>query len=352
MDKTLNRLSLYFTGPKSVEVRQETVPFLQSGQVLVRTLYSAISAGTELLIYRQQASSQQPLDMSIRSLSGSFQFPLKYGYSTVGRVVSAGPEVNSVWIGKTVFAFHPHESSFAADVDDLIEIPNHISPLDAVFLPNMETAVNFVMDGQPVLGEKVMVFGQGIVGLLTTSVLSQFPLKTLITLDQFPLRRRISQQIGAQFSLDPNLKESFSHIQSLLQDEYSTGADLVYEVSGNTEALNQAIDSTGFNGRIVIGSWYGSKPVNLRLDAGFHRSRIRLVSSQVSTIAPGFQGRWNKSRRFQTAWQMLGKIKPSQFISWSIPLSQAPEAYRILDENPDEVIQIVFTYPDSEENYV
>jgi|WetSurMetagenome_2_1015567.scaffolds.fasta_scaffold59804_3 2-desacetyl-2-hydroxyethyl bacteriochlorophyllide A dehydrogenase len=352
MDKTLNRLSLYFTGLKSVEVCRETVPFLQPGQVLVRTLFSAISAGTELLIYRRQASSQQPLDTSIRSLSGSFQFPLKYGYSIVGTVVSAGPEDNSVWIGKTVFAFHPHESLFAADVDDLIEIPDHISPLDAVFLPNMETAVNFVMDGQPVLGEKVMVFGQGIVGLLTTSVLSQFPLKTLITLDQFPLRRRISQQIGAQISLDPNLKESFSNIQSLLRDEYSTGADLVYEVSGNTEALNQAIDSTGFNGRIVIGSWYGSKPVNLRLDAGFHRSRIRLVSSQVSTIAPGFQGRWNKSRRFQTAWQMLGKIKPSQFISRSIPLSQAPEAYRILDENPDEVIQIVFSYPDSEENYV
>jgi 2-desacetyl-2-hydroxyethyl bacteriochlorophyllide A dehydrogenase len=352
MDKSINRLSLYFTGPKSVEVRAETVPLLQADQVLIRTLFSAISPGTELLIYRRQISSDEPLDAGIRSLSGSFQFPLKYGYSTVGKVISAGSEVNTALIGKIVFVFHPHESFFPAYVDELIEIPENISPLDAVFLPNMETAVNFVMDGQPVLGEKVVLLGQGIVGLLTTSLLAQFPLKTLITLDLLPLRRRTSQQMGAQISLDPHSKESFSQMKSLLHDEYSPGADLVYEISGNSEALNQAIELTGFNGRIVIGSWYGSKPVNLRLDSGFHRSRIKLISSQVSTVAPGFLGRWNKSRRFQTAWQMLDKIRPSQLISRSIPLAQAPEAYRVLDENPGEVIQIVFTYPNSEENDV
>ena len=94
------------------------------------------------------------------------------------------------------------------------------------------------------------------------------------------------------------------------------------------------------------------KPVNLRLDETFHRSRIKLISSQVSTIASGLQGRWNKSRRFRTVWQMLEKTRPSQFISRQLPITQAAEAYRILDENPGEVIQVVFTYPDSQEDYV
>jgi len=346
----MKRLSLYFTKPQKVEVREETLPPLKPGQVLVRSLFSAISPGTELLYYRQQISSQQPLDMNIPSLSGNVQFPLKYGYSNIGEVVAVNPDVDSVWMGKKIFAFHPHESLYTAYPDELIEIPGNISTLDAVFLPQMETAVNFMMDGQPVLGEKVVVLGQGIVGLLTTALLSQFPLKNLLTLDFFPLRRQISRQLGAGISLNP--AESLSEIKSYLRDEYSPGADLTYEISGNAEALTQAIEITGFDGRIVVGSWYGSRPVNLRLDTVFHRSRIRLISSQVSTIAPAFRGRWDKSRRFQSAWQMLEKIKPSKLISRYFPLTQAAEAYRILDENPGEVIQPIFTYPNHQEDHV
>jgi 2-desacetyl-2-hydroxyethyl bacteriochlorophyllide A dehydrogenase len=257
MGESMIRLSLYFTSPKSVEVREENISALKPDQVLVRTSYSAISAGTELLVYRHQISAEQAKDANIRSLSGNFQYPLKYGYSAVGKVVAASPEIDPAWIGKTVFAFNPHESYFPAYLDELIEIPDGIDPLDALFLPNMETAVNLVMDGHPLLGEKVVVFGQGVVGLLTTSILAQFPLKSLVTLDRFPLRRLISQQLGAQISLNPVSKESMIQIMSLLKDDYSSGADLTYEISGNTEALNTAIHLTGFDGRIIVGSWYG-----------------------------------------------------------------------------------------------
>jgi 2-desacetyl-2-hydroxyethyl bacteriochlorophyllide A dehydrogenase len=346
MGGSMTRLSLYFTGPKSVEVREEDVPVLKPDQVLIRTLFSAISGGTELLVYRHQISPEQALDANIRSLSGNFQYPLKYGYSAIGKVIATSPEIDPVWVGKTVFSFNPHESYFPAYPDELIEIPDGIDPLDALFLPNMETAVNLVMDGCPLLGEKVVIFGQGVVGLLTTSILAQFPLKNLVTLDRFPLRRRISQQLGAEISLDPVSKESMMQIMSLFKDDYSSGADLTYEISGNPEALNAAIQLTGFDGRIIVGSWYGSKPVNLSLNT-FHRGRIRLISSQVSTIASNFLGRWNKNRRFNIVRQMLDKVKPSQFISRQLPLSRAPDAYRILDENPGEVIQIIFTYPDS-----
>ena len=259
MVKSISRLSIYFTSPGSVEVREEAVPSLKSQQVLVRTLFSAISSGTELLVYRQLVSKQQPLDISIPSLGGNFRYPLKYGYAAVGEIVAAGSEMPPSWIGKRVFVFHPHESLFAASLPELIEIPPDIPPLDAVFLANMESAVNFIMDGQPGLGEKVVVLGQGIVGLLTTTLLSHFPLQNLITLDPLPLRRRISQQSGAQISLDPNSHDAMPKIKSLLRDEDSSGADLTYELSGNPEALNQAIELTGFEGRIVVGSWYGSK---------------------------------------------------------------------------------------------
>jgi 2-desacetyl-2-hydroxyethyl bacteriochlorophyllide A dehydrogenase len=352
MGKPINRLSLFFTSPKSVEVREETIPELKSDQVLIQTSFSAISPGTELLVYRGQIPGEQPVDVAIQSLIGNFQYPLKYGYSTVGKVVSLGTEIDSCWIGKTVFSFHPHESYFTALLDELIEIPVGIAPLDALFLPNMETAVNLVMDGQPALGENVVVWGQGIVGLLTTSLLAQFPLNKLVTLDLFPLRRSISQQLGAHISLSPESKESISQIKALFKEDFSSGADLTYEVSGNPEALNDAIELTGFDGRIVVGSWYGSKQLNLRLGESFHRSRIRLISSQVSTIAPSFTGRWNKSRRFKSAWQMIKELRPSQFVSRQLSLTEAPEAYRILDENPGEVVQLIFTYQNSQENDV
>jgi 2-desacetyl-2-hydroxyethyl bacteriochlorophyllide A dehydrogenase len=352
MGKSIKRLALYFTSPKSVEVRQETVSPLEPHQVLVQTEFSAISPGTELLLYRHLVSTHQTLDTGIPSLSGEFRYPLKYGYSTVGTIVAAGPKIAPSWMGKKVFVFHPHESLFPASLSELIEIPESLPPLDAVFLPNMESAVNFIMDGQPALGEKVLVLGQGIVGLLTTRLLSQFPLKNLITMDPLPLRRRISQRSGAHLSLDPKSQEDLARLKSVLHDEYSPGADLTYELSGNPEGLNLAIELTGFEGRIVVGSWYGSKPVNLRLDETYHRSRIKLISSQVSTIASGLQGRWNKSRRFQTAWQMLEKFKPSQYISRQLPITQASAAYQLLDQNPGESIQIIFTYPDTEEEHV
>jgi 2-desacetyl-2-hydroxyethyl bacteriochlorophyllide A dehydrogenase len=334
------------------EVREEEVPSLRPGQVLIRTIYSAISPGTELLVYRQQIPTGQALDVNIKSLPGEARFPLKYGYSTVGEVISTGPETDTAWTGKRVFAFHPHESLFPAYADELIELPEGVSPLDAVFLSNMETAVNFIMDGKPMIGERIAVLGQGIVGLLTISLLAQFPLKALFTMDKYPLRRRVSCELGAHVSLDPDDKGSLSEMKSLFLDANSSGADLTYEISGNTGALDTAIEITGYDGRILVGSWYGTNPVNLRLGEGFHRNRIRLISSQVSTLSPGLMGRWNKSRRFQTVWQMLEKVRPSRLINQYVPFNRAAEAYKILEEDPGEVIQTIFTYRDVQEDNV
>jgi len=336
----MERKSLYFTAPGQVEIRSETLNVPGPGRVLVETLLSAISSGTEGLIYRGQFPEGLVLDESLPALAGEFGYPLKYGYSTVGWVSALGQGVDPVWYGRLVFAFHPHESCFLAALDELMLVPEGMSAEEAIFLPNMETAVNFVMDGAPLLGEQVAVFGQGIVGLLTAALLARFPLGCLATLDRYPLRRQASSELGAHASLDPEADDCLESVYKLLPN----GADLVYELSGSPAALDQAIAVTRFAGRVVIGSWYGQKSASLNLGGRFHRSRIRLVSSQVSTLAPELTGRWDKVRRFAVAWEMLRLVQPSRWITHRFPLEQAAQAYQLLDQHPEQAIQVVFTH--------
>jgi 2-desacetyl-2-hydroxyethyl bacteriochlorophyllide A dehydrogenase len=335
----MNRQVLYFIAPGEVEVREEALPPPGAGMALVRVLFSAISPGTELLIYRGQFPDDMDVDENIPALSGSFKYPLPYGYAAVGRVEAIGKDVAPQWLERLVFAFQPHASYFIAGVSELVPLPEDITPDQAVFLPNMETAVNFVMDGAPLIGERVAVFGQGIVGLLTTALLARFPLASLVTLDRYDLRRQASLRLGAYTSLDPSAPECREALKQLLPG----GADLVYELSGMPAALDTAIATAGFAARVVIGSWYGQKKTALNLGGRFHRSRIRLISSQVSSLAPELSARWTKARRFDVAWEMLRLVQPDRLITRHMPLTAASLAYQILDQRPQETIQIVFS---------
>ena len=337
----MKRLAVYFAAPRQVEVREEDAPSPAPDQVLVKTLVSAVSPGTELLFYRGQAPADIPVDEMITSLAGDVRFPIKYGYSAVGRVVQVGSNVSTEWLDGLAFCFNPHESYFLAATNDLMPVPPDLSPEKAALLPSMETAVNWVMDGQPGIGERVAVFGQGIVGLLTTALLARFPLSRLVTLDCYDLRREKSLCLGAQASLDPLAQDAKDQLCAELG---VAGADLTYELSGNPAALDQAIAATGFSGRVVIGSWYGQKQSALDLGGRFHRSRIRIISSQVSTIAPEWTGRWTKARRFETAWRMIQQIKPARLITHRISVEQAKHAYALLDEHPEQAIQVILTY--------
>jgi 2-desacetyl-2-hydroxyethyl bacteriochlorophyllide A dehydrogenase len=330
----MNLQSLIFTAPRTVQVQESPLPTLLPHHVLIQTLRSAISAGTEMLIYRGEAPRELNADDTISALNGSLAFLLKYGYCAVGRIIECGREIDPAWKDRIVFSFNPHETHFVASIHDLIPLPPDLDPDDAVFLPNMETAVNFLHDGAPVFGERVIVLGQGIIGLLTTSLLSRIPLESLITLDRYPLRRELSLTCGATSSLDPDEANTTKH----------GDADLTYELSGSPMALNQAIELTGFSGRVVIGSWYGNKTAALNLGGRFHRSRIKLVSSQVSTLSPQLSSRWTKARRFETVLKMLKQIRPSRFITHRFNLSDAAKAYQLLDQRPEEAGQVVFDY--------
>ncbi len=341
----MTRQSLWFEAPGRVTIRDEAMPPIRPGEARVRVRASAISPGTEMLIYRGQFPAGLAVDDSIAALGGRLGYPLKYGYSTVGQVEALGDGVDPAWLGRWVFAFQPHESHFSAAVDSLLPIPDGIPPEDALFLPNMETAVNFLLDGAPLIGEQVAVFGQGVVGLLTTALLARLPLGGLVTLDRYANRRTASLALGARASLDPGEPETAARLRAMLDagGGYS-GADLVYELTGAPATLDDAIGAAGFSGRIVVGSWYGEKRASLDLGGRFHRARIRLISSQVSTLTPDLHGRWTKARRLGAAWDRLRETRPSHLISHRYSLANAADAYAQIDTLPGETLQVILTY--------
>ncbi len=343
----MKRQALYFMGPGKVAVQDEPLDPLEPDQVLVRTRLSAISPGSELLVLQGDAPEGLRVDETIEALSGEFRFPLKYGYAAVGEVVELGRAASADWLGRRVLAFQPHQSHFAAAPKDLLVIPQEVDFQDAVFLPNMETAFSLVMDGRPVIGEIVAVFGQGVVGLLTLALLAEFPLADLVSFDLHPARRQLSRELGARQSLDPADHPSLESLLRRWEDLAPDGrADLTFEVSGNPAALDDAIYMTGYEGRIVVGSWYGARRASVDLGGRFHRSRLRLISSQVSRLDSRWQGRWNKSRRLHAVWNMIGRVRPGQLITHRIPFGEAPDAYHLLSERPNAAIQVLLTYPD------
>jgi 2-desacetyl-2-hydroxyethyl bacteriochlorophyllide A dehydrogenase len=339
----MQRQALIFNKPGEVLIQQEDLPPGAPGQLLVETSYSAISAGTELLFYRGQVPPGMATDATIESLQQANTYPLRYGYQAVGRVIRAEAE-HASWLDQPVFAFQPHQSHFWTDPAGVIALPPELPLEDALFLPNMESAVNFVQDGQPVLGERVVVLGQGVVGLLTTALLSQFPLAGLITVDTFEQRRQQSLAMGADSSLPPDKDSILAALGQLAAGSESPGADVVFELSGSPDALNLAVELAGFSGRIIVGSWYGTKQAPLALGGHFHRNRIQLVSSQVSSIRPGLQGRWTKSRRMASAQSQLRQVQPQRLITHRFPLKQADLAYKLLAEGTDQTIQVIFEY--------
>lgn len=326
--------TLFFTAPKKLEVRETLLPALKEDEIIVESICSAISAGTEMLVYRGQFP--QLVDV-YDAVSTDLTYPLTYGYACVGKVKEMGKEVMSEWENRLVLSFQPHTSRFIAKAESLIPIPFSLNPENACLLPNMETAVNLVQDGAPILGERVLVLGQGVVGLLTASLLSEFPLERLVTVDQFELRRNALDVTGHRSQVK---KMSPASLRLAPFDQN----DLSFELTGSPSALNDAIGHTAFGGRIVIGSWYGQKRAEIDLGGKFHRSRIKLIASQVSTISPELSGRWDKSRRFDVAWKALERIQPEKWITHRFPIKDAETAYQLLDDNPQETIQVVFTY--------
>lgn len=306
-------------------------------------MYSAISAGTEGLVYRGEVPQDQPLDATLPSLTGSFEYPFAYGYSLVGKIVQTGPGVPAEQVGKTVFVFHPHASHALVEADECIPVPEDITAKSAIFLPNVETALGVVMDASPLIGSNVMVLGCGVVGLLTTALLAMHPLGSLIAADPQELRRRRAAGLGATTTLDPTDAQSLKALRDcVFSNPLSQGLDLVVELSGRPEALGPAIMLAGPEARIIVGSWYGTRSTPLNLGREFHRHRLRIESSQVSHIGAELTGRWNKPRRFALAWEMIRRLQPENLISECYSEEHCHQAFESSSNKTS--LQVIFKY--------
>jgi 2-desacetyl-2-hydroxyethyl bacteriochlorophyllide A dehydrogenase len=337
----VKRRALLFTAPRVVEVIDEDVPAPEAGQLLVRTRLSAISAGTEGLAYRGQLPPDMRLDETLPALAGgAFRYPFRYGYAAVGEVVAAGGAPREAaaggWVGRRVFCFQPHASAFVAAAADCLPVPDGLGWEQAALYASQETAVNLVLDAQPRLGERVVVLGQGVVGLLTTALLARFPLAALVAVEPDAARAALARRLGASA-----VAASEAEARAQLTGD---GADLSLELTGDPAALDGAIRLTGREGRVVVGSFYGSKRAPVDLGGHFHRGRLTLVSSQVSHLAPALGARWDRARRTGAAWAALAGVDAAALISHRFPLARAADAYRLLDGGGGPALQILLEH--------
>lgn len=342
----MKRRALWIEEPGRAQVREETAPAPEAGEISVRVLLSALSAGTERMFFEGRVPSGTQVDPNLPAHDARLDYPLKYGYAAVGIVDQVGSAVDADWQGQQVFAFHPHESRFNCPPDQVVPLPSDLPLQDAVFLANVETAVSLLLDAAPLIGERVVVHGQGVVGLLTTALLAELPLDQLIAVEPARNRRELAQSLGAKAALDPGVAQPEQQLRALLSETEADGADLSFELSGSSQALNLALATTGFTGRIVVGAWYGEAPLNVQLGERFHRGRVHLISSQVSTLDPRLRGRWSKARRLQVALAALRRLQPSRLISHRVPIERAADAYALLGK-PDESVQVVISYGES-----
>jgi len=332
--------AVWFPRRCTAEVREEPDRPPGPGEVRIRAVYSAISHGTEMLVYRGEAPVG--LDLDLPTLRGSFGFPIKYGYASVGRVEEAGPGVQFPATGDLVFTHHPHQTIYTVPASMPVVLPEGLPPEAGTFLANLETAVNVLLDAPVMVGEVVVIFGQGVVGLLLTQLVRHHLPMALLTVEPLARRRELSLALGADAALDP--REDVPAAVAARSE--GRGADLVIETSGQPAALQVALDVAGLEGRVAVVSWYGTKPVEVDLGSAFHRRRLRVISSQVGHLPGALSPRWDTLRRRRVAACLLPVLTLAPLVSHRIPFDRATEAYALVDAHADQVVQVILTYDD------
>jgi 2-desacetyl-2-hydroxyethyl bacteriochlorophyllide A dehydrogenase len=325
--------SLWFAGPRHVEVRSQSLRPVTPGHVRVETLFSGISAGTEMLAYRGQLDPDLPVDETIGALGGTFRYPFQYGYSCVGRVVESSADTE---IGSLVFAFHPHQDAFVIDADQLITLPE-IDPRTATMLPFVETALQVTLDAGPVLGQTVVVVGLGLIGLLT-SLLVHRAGGDVLAIEPRPGRRETATALGIP-AVDPE------EVADALADRgRPDGVALVIEASGQPAALAPALDLLDHEGHALVASWYGQRDAVLPLGGRFHRRRLTIRSTQVSTIPSHLGPQWNHERRRQATVSLLATLPLAKLGTHTFDLADAPAAYAAIDTGEPGLLHVALGY--------
>ncbi len=330
--------SVWFPAAGTVELRTEPSQPVGPNDVRVEAHVSGVSAGSELLVYHGEAPDDLPPDLP--TVDGDFQLPIKFGYASVGRVVETGNDVQILAPDDLVFVHHPHQTEYVVPADFPITLPKDLPPERGIFTANLETAVTVVLDAHPRLGDSVLVVGQGIVGLLVTMVLGETGARPVITVDLHKRRREASVRAGAHEALPPG----DGLTARVLEMTGGRGVDVAIEASGSPAALQSCIDAAAFGATVVVASWYGTRAVPVGLGGAFHRRRLRMVSSQVSTLDPAIFPRWDRGRRTGLVKDLLTELPVQDLISHRFPLTAAANAYALLDKKPEECLQVVLDY--------
>ena len=288
-------------GPGRGEIRGETLPPAGADQVLVRTLVSGVSRGTESLVFAGRVPQKQHQAMRAPLMGGDFPFPVKYGYSAVGCTADR----------RTVFVLHPHQDVFLAPAAMCIPLPDFVPTRRAVLAANMETALNLTWDAAPLAGERMMVIGAGAVGLMTASLLARIPGARVTVVDIDATRETLARRFDCDFA-SPNRAPAEQ--------------ELIVHASASEAGLRLALDRAAFEARIVEASWYGDHAPTVPLGEAFHARRLRLIATQVGAVAPPMRGRRSHAERLALALELLADARYDALLDGPTRFEDMPEA--------------------------
>jgi threonine dehydrogenase-like Zn-dependent dehydrogenase len=320
--------ALWYVEPGRAKLEIAELPEPKPEEALVRTLWSGISRGTERLIFEGRVPASEFEAMRAPFQCGAFPFPVKYGYSAVGRV-EAGPES---LLGRAVFALHPHQDFFVAPIERLALLPAHLPPRRATLAANMETALNGLWDSGAGPGDRITVIGAGLVGLLVTALAARLPGAEVTLVDLDASRAAFAARFGAQFAAAAEF-DAAAH----------PPADVVFHASASSAGLATALACAGSEATIVEMSWYGDAKIAMPLGQAFHSRRLRLVSSQVGAIMPSRRPRWTHARRMAKALELLADDRFDALITREVAFGDLPEALpQILKPRAEGLATAVF----------
>jgi threonine dehydrogenase-like Zn-dependent dehydrogenase len=316
----------WVAAPGRGELRTETLSPLADGTVLVRTLYSGISRGTESLVFRGGVPPSAHRRMRCPFQDGDFPAPVKYGYVNVG-LVEEGPEE---LLGRTVFCLYPHQTRYQVPADAVYPVPPEVPPARAVLAANMETALNGLWDLAPRLGDRIAIIGAGVLGCLSARLASRIPGCAVELIDTNPSRAEVAAALGVGFRTPGAATRE---------------ADGVVHASGSPSGLVTALRLAAFEATILEMSWYGDRSVPLPLGEGFHYRRLTLRSSQVGALPPVQRPRWDMRRRMELALSLLGDPVLDRLITGEDAFDDLPQVQLRLAGAPADTICHRIRYP-------
>lgn len=305
--------AFWVRAPGEGELREAVLPALGRDEVRVRTRFSAVSRGTETLVFRAEVPPSLHAEMRAPFQEGAFPAPVKYGYINVGTVEALGTDTDPALLGRHVFTLYPHQDVYQVPATSVRVLPDALPAGRAVLAANLETAVNGVWDAEVSVGDRVLVVGAGVVGLLVAWLCARMPGTEIVVVDPNEARARQAEQLGAVWHPDVSAAAS------------GGAFDVAIHASGNPAGLAAALPALGDEATLVELSWYGTRSVPLALGEHFHPRRLRLVSSQVGQLPPAKRPRWGYDRRFETVARLLEDPALDALITDESPFERLPE---------------------------